>query len=228
MLRRTLKYDGLTKSTTAVYGTGHVQNDLCAGCWFNYVLFYLVNIRNISDIGAGAVVLAGQIADGITTPLAGIISDRLDTRIGKRMPLFIGGTITVVFSFFFIWQECFICIPLSGSAQEGVRIFWYCFFAAVFNVGWASVQVAHLSLIPSLSPLKERKDTLIGLRTAFTYISNIVVLLLALLLFNVFSSSTLQFSLLSIICLVMGICVSLTFVIVIDEPGLTEIATKQY
>jgi Na+/melibiose symporter-like transporter len=38
-------------------------------------------------------------------------------------------------------------------------------------------------MIPSLTPVKSRRNKLISLRTGFTYISNVAVLAIALLLF---------------------------------------------
>ena len=63
------------------YGMGHFINDMTATCWFNYMLFFL---SEVVHTGAGPyAILVGQIADGIATPIAGILSDRTKTRIGK-------------------------------------------------------------------------------------------------------------------------------------------------
>lgn len=51
--------------------------------------------------------------------------------------------------------------------------------------GWASVQVSHMSLVPSLTVSRKKRDILNGLRNTFTYFANLTVLLLALLYFNI-------------------------------------------
>ena len=53
--------------------------------------------------------LSGQIADGVTTPIVGLASDRFKTRIGSRAPWYILGTIIVLPSFFgiFAYPEFF-------------------------------------------------------------------------------------------------------------------------
>jgi len=43
--------------------------------------------------------LGGQIFDGIATPVVGILSDKTKTKIGKRTPWYIFGTILVTFTF---------------------------------------------------------------------------------------------------------------------------------
>ena len=84
--------DGLTKFTIGVYGTGHVFNDLAAACWFNYLLYYLTEVLEIGASAAGGVMLAGQITDGVCTPLVGFFSDKFNSPLGKREPWYILGT----------------------------------------------------------------------------------------------------------------------------------------
>jgi Na+/melibiose symporter-like transporter len=94
-------------------------------------------MSEVLDVGgaqAGGIMLAGQITDGIVTPIVGLFSDKFTTRIGKRKPWYIGGTAIVAVSFGFIWQNCLICI---GNNSEGLKVFWYALFASLFNIGWA-------------------------------------------------------------------------------------------
>lgn len=44
-----LKLDELTNLHIYAYGVGHFLNDLCAACWFNYLLFYLKSVEPIGD-----------------------------------------------------------------------------------------------------------------------------------------------------------------------------------
>jgi Na+/melibiose symporter-like transporter len=118
------------------------------------------------------------------TPIVGLYSDKFNTRIGKRKPWYIAGTIIVTIAFGFIWQDCLICMYNDSIA---LKVFWYALFASLFNIGWACVQISHMSMIPQLSARKSRRNILIGLRTAFTYISNVIVLSLAFILFNTVS-----------------------------------------
>ena len=77
----------MSKWNVWAYGMGHFLNDLCAACWFNYLSIYLKNINPIVQ-GSGAgkatglVLLSGQIADGIATPLVGYLSDNTKSRLG--------------------------------------------------------------------------------------------------------------------------------------------------
>jgi len=39
-----IKLDSLSRYQIFGYGVGHFQNDLCAACWFNYLLYFLKNV----------------------------------------------------------------------------------------------------------------------------------------------------------------------------------------
>lgn len=68
------------------YAVGHFFNDLCASMWFTYLLVYYHSVLGFKDTNAGALLLVGQIADGICTPLIGYESDRTAGcgKYGKR------------------------------------------------------------------------------------------------------------------------------------------------
>ncbi len=39
-----MKLDSLSRYQIFGYGVGHFQNDLCAACWFNYMLYFMKNV----------------------------------------------------------------------------------------------------------------------------------------------------------------------------------------
>jgi solute carrier family 45 protein 1/2/4 len=97
---------------------------------------------------AGLVMLAGQIADGITTPIVGLLSDRCKTPIGSRAPFYILGTFIVI--------PCFLGIFISPFGVNlktitGTEMGYYIALASIFNVGWASVQIANMSVVNSIT-----------------------------------------------------------------------------
>ena len=65
----------LTWSTKLAYGTGHTLNDLCATMWFTYLLLFFEKVLSFDTFYSGAVLTAGQIADGMATLGVSYISD---------------------------------------------------------------------------------------------------------------------------------------------------------
>lgn len=66
----------LSYPATLAYGVGHVFNDLCASMWFTYLLIYFNSVLQIDNRLSGAALAIGQLADGISTQLVGIFSDK--------------------------------------------------------------------------------------------------------------------------------------------------------
>lgn len=106
--------DGLTNISISAYAVGHFSNDLCAAAWFTYVLYFVKEVVKLDPVIAASVMLSGQIADGLTTPIVGLFSDKTKTRIGKRMPWFIFGTILVLPTFLGIFIK-----PDFGDNNSG-------------------------------------------------------------------------------------------------------------
>ena len=114
---------------------GHVLNDLCAAMWFrivfqintfknmrysvihvkcevfwktwlSYLLVYFHQILELDSSTAGYLLLAGQITDGLATPIVGIESDRFGIFgrfYGRRKSWHGFGSICVILSFVFIF-----------------------------------------------------------------------------------------------------------------------------
>lgn len=68
---------------------------------------------------------------------------------GRRHLWFLIGTILVIVNFFFLFARCVMC-DLTGDDQmnSDANLAYYAFAAAMFNVGWAAVQVSHMALVP--------------------------------------------------------------------------------
>jgi len=96
--------DGLESIHVKAYSVGHFNNDMCASMWFVYLTWYLKVVVKLEDTVFAGAQLSGQIADGIMTPIVGILSDKFDTPCGKRTPFYIFGTLFVVPTFLGIFM----------------------------------------------------------------------------------------------------------------------------
>ncbi|XP_031164286.1 major facilitator superfamily domain-containing protein 12 isoform X1 [Sander lucioperca] len=163
------------------YAAGHFLNDLCASMWFTYLLVYLHSVLGFQSTYAGVLLLIGQIADGVCTPLVGYGSDRIASIYGKRKSWHLLGTICVVVSFLFIFNPCLAC---NDNTPQWARILYFSPFIIVFQLGWAATQISHLSLIPELVSSESAKVELTAYRYAFTVVANITVYTVAWLLFH--------------------------------------------
>nr|GLL40844.1 Major facilitator superfamily domain containing protein [Ipomoea trifida] len=128
------------RCSVVFYGVGHMLNDITSACWFTYLLVFLTDI-GLSPSNAAAVMLSGQIADGLTTIFAGELIDRF----GHFKIWHAAGSLLVAVSFSSVFGGCLPC-KIFGSNSSLLETIGYSMFAAIFNVGWAATQVANLSL----------------------------------------------------------------------------------
>ena len=58
------------------YATGHILNDMSVTMWFSYFLLYFHNVIQMSNTAAGLTIMVGQVVDGISSILVGVLSDK--------------------------------------------------------------------------------------------------------------------------------------------------------
>ncbi|XP_072261042.1 major facilitator superfamily domain-containing protein 12-like isoform X5 [Pyxicephalus adspersus] len=165
------------------YATGHFLNDLCASMWFTYFLVYFHSVLGFNSFNAGILLLVGQVADGICTPLVGYESDQHAGNLpyGRRKSWHLIGSLSVILSFPFIFNPCIGC---TERTPQWVGLIYFIPFIIVFQFGWAATQISHLSLIPDLAQNAHDKVELTAFRYAFTVLANISVYAVAWLLLH--------------------------------------------
>ncbi|KAF2904394.1 hypothetical protein ILUMI_01784 [Ignelater luminosus] len=167
------------------YGIGHVLNDICASMWFTYLLVFFHLVLEFDNWQAGFMLLIGQVADALATPFVGFHSDQSDNfwfcRYGRRKTWHLLGTVCVLGAFPFIFSPCISC---SGS-HVWAQMFYFSIFIIIFQFGWASVQISHLSLIPELTPNEHDRIKLTAIRYGFTVMSNLLVYIITWLVLHI-------------------------------------------
>lgn len=93
----------------------------------SYMLFFLTTIARINPATAGVLVAAGSIISSLWSPIVGFLSDRADTRFGKRRPFLMAASIPLALSLI-------LCFTRIGSA-DAVRNVYYGILIVMF---WCS------------------------------------------------------------------------------------------
>ena len=93
---------------------------------------------------------------------------------------------------------------------------------ALFNVGWASVQISNMSLVINITASQQRRDRLVSGRNAFTYIAGIGILILMLALFAIVSDPTQQFYIMVYSVTAVGVVCSVMYLIGVPEIALSK------
>lgn len=123
----------------------------------------------------------------------------------------------------------FLCIFTGPDffSSEGAKNIWYIIWPAIFNVGWASVQIAHLAIVNQLSYSQRKRDQMVVWRNGFTYMANIFVLALSMALFLIVPNNVLQFQILALTCVGLGSVTTIFYIIKVKEPTLAKEAIER-
>ncbi|KAJ3674596.1 hypothetical protein LUZ60_005212 [Juncus effusus] len=209
------------------YGSGHMLNDITSACWFTYLLLFLTDI-GLTPRDAAIVMLAGQTADAFTTIFVGELIDRF----GHFKIWHAGGSVLVAISFSSVFGGCIPCKILKTDSSELERFaqletIGYCFFAAVFNVGWAVTQVSHMAMVNCITLNPTSRVSLASCRNAFTMVANLSLYAVALAVFTVFNNSEsvdviLQYRWIAYLSIFLGCCFVIVFLIGTKEPKLKQ------
>jgi len=169
----------LTESPSALGLLDVCLLPLCIVLVFLHKTLFIVNWK------AAMILLSGQLADAIATPLVGIWSDRSRGLhlgrfyLGRRHLFHFIGTILVLVNFFCLFGRCIMCDMLGTSdatdASSDADIAYFALAAAFFNFGWAAIQVSHLAMVPELSSDESARVQLNSVRYAGTVASNLAV-----------------------------------------------------
>ncbi|XP_018651445.1 hypothetical protein Smp_134720 [Schistosoma mansoni] len=195
------------------YGTGQMLKDLVSGviCIF-YIIFY-ENCISLSSSQVGALLLCGQIANGLATPLIGYLSDRplsptkksttchqliacedgsvkkdkrllnrmkRQLRLGQRKSWHLGGCLLMLIAFPLMFGQPEYLVGLPVWAKLLINgMFMIC-----VQVGWAAVQIPHLSIINDLTNQHDERVLLASLRYFFSGIGDMTTLLVTYLFFE--------------------------------------------
>ncbi|XP_076176604.1 major facilitator superfamily domain-containing protein 12 [Ptiloglossa arizonensis] len=143
----------LSASTKFAYALGHIFNDLAAAMWFSYTLIYFQRVASLEPIAAGGLLLLGQIVDAFVTPIFGMLVDRY----WKKKVWHVIGSVLVTVTFPVIF---------GGFVEPSNTdvVFVYVVSIAMFQTGWAAVQISHLSMIPALTDSSSARTDLTAIR----------------------------------------------------------------
>lgn len=153
----------LTNRQLAGYGLGSI-----ASAMFNCVpalvlLFFMTETLGISPAWAGAVMLLPKLWDVVTDPFMGVLSDRTQSRWGRRRPWILLGAITMPLAFVMVFS-----VPDFDSWQPRFAwvMAWYLLAATCFTV----YVVPYVSMPAEMTNSYHERTRILSWRMAFVVI----------------------------------------------------------
>jgi GPH family glycoside/pentoside/hexuronide:cation symporter len=126
-------------------------------------LNYLTDTVGLAAALAGVAVMIGKFWDAVTDPLMGYISDRTNSRWGRRRPYLLFGAIPLFLTmiFFFIKPDY---LASSGAPHPIVLTVWAVIALMLLNTASTVINIPYSSLTPELTSDYHERTSLNGYR----------------------------------------------------------------
>lgn len=145
--------------------------------------FYSENL-GLSLAAVGGLIALSRLTDVVTDPMIGVVSDRWQTRLGRRKPWMLLGTPLKVLSLWmlFVPESAFsqaVWAALGGQTVSNLYLF---FWISALYLGFTLVDLPYRAWGAELSPDYDERSTVTGWREAFGYCGTLMSLIIPLLL----------------------------------------------
>jgi len=157
----------LSMKTKFVYGIGDWGTSAATAARNLFWLFFLVSVVGFSAQIAGAVILVGRGWGAINDPLVGMLSDRLQTRWGRRRPLLLYGAAPFGLFFFLL----FVVPPVQSEVALAV---YYGLVYLLFDTIYTVINVPYSALIAELTEDYDQRSSLAGWRIAIAILASLI------------------------------------------------------
>lgn len=150
------------------YGIGQLSDGTKQAAFSTFLFFYYNQVLGLSGSLAGLAALLALVADAITDPMVGHLSDRLRSKWGRRHPYMLAGVVPFFIAMYALFS------PPGDLSQLGL-FSWMLGTAIILRFALTLFYVPHLSLGAELVDDYHEKTSLIGYRVFFTYAGIVLV-----------------------------------------------------
>ena len=160
------------------FGIGSYAEGIKNGAFNYFLLFYYNQVLGLSGSLTGAALAIALIADAVTDPVVGSISDRHQSRIGwgRRHPFMYGAAIPFGIVFYLLF------VPPEGLSQLAL-FSWLVVLAVSCRVALSVYSVPHMTLAAELTPDYDERTVLSAFRSFLSITGAVSVVLIGYTVF---------------------------------------------
>ena len=161
---------GATTSTTAPrrlslglcfgFGVGTNGSATLMGVTGIYLLFYMTTVLGIPPAVAGTLIFLSKAYDLVTDPLMGYLSDRTETRIGRRRPYLVLGALVSGLSLYLLFSA-------PAMESQALLLAYYTLLLVFYATGYTLFTVPYLSMPAEMTDDYHERTRLMSFRTLF-------------------------------------------------------------
>lgn len=128
------------------------------------LLFFYSDVRHLNPAWAAAVMTGFAIYNAVNNPVMGYISDRTHTRLGRRIPYILYGTLPYAVLFVLLFWA-----PFDGASRPVALLIYFAIAIFLFETLATVVQTAYYALLPEMYvEYKQRTDVAVRMNIFMT------------------------------------------------------------
>jgi Na+/melibiose symporter-like transporter len=158
----------LSTATILAFGVGNAAEGVKTTVYGSFVLFYYQQVLGVSGSLAGLALAISVFFDAITDPIVGQVSDRVNSRWGRRHPYIAAATIPLALSFFLLFN------PPANLSGEATFIWLLC-FAVMARISLTFYEVPHMALGAEMASDYHQRTTLFTVAAGFRVIFGLAI-----------------------------------------------------
>jgi len=166
--------------TKLLFGAGDMFGGGAVNLINFFYLIFLTDVVNIRPVYAGAIFFCSKIWDAVSDPLMGVITDRTNSRYGRRRPYFLAGVFFIFISFVLLW------LPVNFAA-EAARVMYVLAAYLFFNTVFTMVMVPYYAMAAEISSDYNERTLISNIRLAFSMGSSILCALIPMIIVRSFA-----------------------------------------
>ncbi|MCB2084404.1 MAG: MFS transporter, partial [Sphingomonadaceae bacterium] len=158
-----------------MHGFGSIAYGVKENGFSTFLLLFYNQVAGIDAGLVGTAIMVALIADAFIDPVIGELSDRTQTRWGRRLPWLYGAPVPLALAWLALWH------PPEGS--DAIVIAWLVGWAIVVRSLVSMCEVPSIALVPELTADYDERTILMRYRFLFGWAGGLLILILAYAVF---------------------------------------------
>ena len=163
--------------TRILYGTGGAVYAVKEAAFSTFVLLFYTQVLGLSGGTTGIVLALALIWDGITDPLVGSWSDRLQSKYGRRLPFIALSVVPLGLGFIGLFAP-----PTEVIGNTSYLTGWLLFWTLWIRTFLTTFAIPHLALSGDISTDYDERNKVMGARMIFIFLVSVLLPAVGLLL----------------------------------------------
>jgi glycoside/pentoside/hexuronide:cation symporter, GPH family len=162
----------LSVGTKLGYGVCDFGGNLFFTATAFVLMNYLTDTVGLSAALAGIALMVGRLWDAFYDPIIGFLSDKTTTKLGRRKPFMLGGSIPLFIAMIVMFTNP--ALLMGAGISQGTLFAYAMIVYIILCTSYSTVNIPYLSLSPELTPDYNERSSLNGYRSGFAVIGTLL------------------------------------------------------